>query len=58
MKINNIHIPNMLGIGIPFLSWMPGFIRKKVETAKIYIHKKNFSTFSVRRGFQTLKWTT
>jgi hypothetical protein len=57
MKINNIHIPNMLGIGIPFLSWMPGFIRKKVETAKIYT-QKNFSTFSVRRGFQTLKWTT
>jgi ubiquinone/menaquinone biosynthesis C-methylase UbiE len=39
MKINNIHIPNMLGIGIPFLSWMPGFIRKRVETANIYTQK-------------------
>jgi ubiquinone/menaquinone biosynthesis C-methylase UbiE len=40
MKINNIQIPNMLGIGIPFLSWMPSYIRKEVEMAKIYTHRK------------------
>jgi ubiquinone/menaquinone biosynthesis C-methylase UbiE len=54
MKINNIHIPNMLGIGIPFLSWMPDFIRKKFETAKIYTQKRLLNILR-EAGFKDIK---
>lgn len=28
MKVGCVEIPNMFGIGIPFLSWMPSFVRE------------------------------
>jgi len=36
LKVNLAEIPNMLGVGIPFLSWMPSFVRTRIEKARIY----------------------
>jgi hypothetical protein len=44
----------MLGIGIPFLSWMPDFIRKKFETAKIYTQKRLLNILR-EAGFKDIK---
>jgi len=54
MKIGYTEIPNMFGIGIPFLSWMPNFVRKMVERAKIYTQKQLFNILR-KQGFEPLK---
>lgn len=54
MKIGYAEIPNMFGIGIPFLSWMPNLVRKRVEMAKIYSQKKIIQTLR-KASFEPLK---
>jgi ubiquinone/menaquinone biosynthesis C-methylase UbiE len=54
MKIGSIEIQNMLGIGIPFLSWMPNFVRKRVERARIYTQKQILNILH-KQGFKPLK---
>jgi ubiquinone/menaquinone biosynthesis C-methylase UbiE len=54
MRINYIEIPNIFGIGIPFLSWMPDFVRRKIERAKIYTQKQLFNLLH-KQGFKPLK---
>jgi SAM-dependent methyltransferase len=54
MKIGRTEIPNMFGIGIPLLSWMPNFVRKRVERAKIYTQKQLFSVLR-KLGLEPLK---
>ncbi|MCW4023429.1 MAG: methyltransferase domain-containing protein [Candidatus Bathyarchaeota archaeon] len=40
MRIMSTEIRNILGIGIPFLSWMPLLLRNKIERARIYTQKR------------------
>ena len=54
MKIGCVEIPNMFGIGIPFLSWMPSFVRERVEMAKIYMQKQLLNLLH-EQGFKPLK---
>jgi len=54
MKIGCVEIQNMFGIGIPLLSWMPSFVRKRVERAKIYTQKQLLSLLH-KQGFTPLK---
>lgn len=54
MKIGNVEILNMFGIGIPFFSWVPSFVRKRFERAKIYTQKRLFSLLH-EQGFVPLK---
>jgi ubiquinone/menaquinone biosynthesis C-methylase UbiE len=39
MKLGSTFINNILGIGIPFLSWMPQVLRNRIETSRIYTQK-------------------
>lgn len=54
LKIGNCNINNVFNIGIPFLSWMPKFIRQKMERAKIYTQKQ-LITYLVEQGFTPIK---
>jgi 2-polyprenyl-3-methyl-5-hydroxy-6-metoxy-1,4-benzoquinol methylase len=51
MKMGLINIKNILGVGIPFLSWMPNFIRKRVENARIYTEKQLLELLQIH-GFE------
>jgi ubiquinone/menaquinone biosynthesis C-methylase UbiE len=54
MKISCVEMPNMLGIGIPLLSWMPSFVRERVERAKIYTQKQLINLLH-KQGFMPMK---
>jgi SAM-dependent methyltransferase len=54
MRILSTDIQNILGIGIPFLSWIPHSIRKHFERARIYTQKELVHLL-VSSGFHTLK---
>jgi len=54
MKVGYIEIPNMFGIGIPFLTWVPNFVRKRVERAKIYTQRQLFNIL-YKAGFKPLR---
>jgi ubiquinone/menaquinone biosynthesis C-methylase UbiE len=54
LKMGSITIPNMLGVGIPFLSWIPSFVRKRVETARIYT-LRNVTKLLHEIGFKLVK---
>jgi ubiquinone/menaquinone biosynthesis C-methylase UbiE len=54
MRIGCVEISNMFGIGIPFLSWTPSFVRERVERAKIYTQKQLLSLLH-KQGFKPLK---
>jgi ubiquinone/menaquinone biosynthesis C-methylase UbiE len=54
MRIGCVEIPNMFGIGIPFLSWMPSFVRERVERAKIYTQKQLLNLLH-KQSFKLLK---
>ncbi len=40
LKVGTTNVNNILGVGIPFLSWMPRFVRERVERARIYTQKQ------------------
>lgn len=53
MKISDLTIKNMFGIGIPFLSWMPNSLRRTFERARIYSSKQLFYLLK-KHGFHVL----
>ena len=53
MKVLRTSIQNVLGVGIPFLSWMPRVLRCKLERARIY-SQKNLVWLLKRQGFNVL----
>ena len=54
LKIGSTNINNILGVGIPFLSWMPRFVRERVERARIYTQKQLVEMLH-DKGFKILK---
>jgi ubiquinone/menaquinone biosynthesis C-methylase UbiE len=54
LKAGSIEIPNVLSVGIPFLSWMPNFVRRRIERAKIYTVKQ-MNKLLHKTGFKLLK---
>ena len=53
LKINSVVVKNLLGIGIPFLSWIPSFLRKYFENARIY-NVKGLVNLLCENGFRPL----
>ena len=54
MKISQTFIRNILGVGIPFLSWLPQKFREKVETSRIFTEKQLVDLLE-KHGFIILK---
>ena len=54
LKLGKTNINNIFGLGIPFLSWMPSILRKRVENARIYTQKSMYQMLS-KQGFEVLK---
>ena len=54
MQISSTDIGNILGVGIPFLSWMPMFVRNRVERARIYTQKR-LLTLLREQGFEPIQ---
>jgi ubiquinone/menaquinone biosynthesis C-methylase UbiE len=54
LNMGSIEIPNMLGVGIPLLSWMPNFVRERVERARIYTFK-HLTKLLYESGFDLVK---
>lgn len=40
LRVGSTNIENILGVGIPFISWMPRFVRERIERARIYTQKQ------------------
>jgi ubiquinone/menaquinone biosynthesis C-methylase UbiE len=54
MRVRSVYVENILGVGIPFLSWMPQFLRERVERARIYTIKQ-LTRLLYGQGFNPLK---
>lgn len=50
IKISKTQVDNIFGVGIPFLSWAPKILRKKLERARIY-SQKDLTMLLVKYGF-------
>jgi SAM-dependent methyltransferase len=54
MKVLKTELGNLLGIGIPFLSWAPRILRDKLQRARIYT-QKDLACLISRCGFSVLR---
>lgn len=54
LRVGSTNIENILVVGIPFLSWMPRFVRERFERARIYSQKQLVEMLH-DEGFKILK---